>query len=693
MIKYIICAMLGSILMVPATSQTIDRTRPPKPQPAPVIKINDPQTFTLANGIQVLVVENHKAPKVTISYTIDRPPILEGNKAGLISMLSAMLSEGTMSRTKAVFDEEVDLIGASVNVSASGGSVNVLTKYMEKAVELMSDALRHPSFPAESLEKLRQQAIQGLKASEKDASAISNRVVNALNFGISHPYGEFETEQTFKNITLQDVKEAYSKYVTSDRSYLVFVGDINASQARSIATKYFAGWKGNKLQLNPPPLPSKQASAEIDVVDVPHAVQTVIKVTQPIDYRLNSPDYFAVLLANEILGGGFDSRLFNNLREKHGFTYGAYSSASNDRFGSGLFTASASVRTAVSDSAVVEFMNELKSIRSEKVSAVELQNVKNYLSGRFALSFESPATVARFALNIAIQKLPKDFYRTYLQKINALTAEDIQKAAEKYIPLNNVRIIMTGKASDFAPKLASLGYPVKYFDSYAKPVVASNAEAKKVDATVNAAGIIKKYLDAIGGEATVRAVNSLYVDFDASVQGMSLKGNLKRMNPNKELTTIVFNGNTVVKTVFDGEKGYTQMQGQKKDLDAEGISTKKDMGGVFRQLNYSQPGFKLSVDGIEKVNGEDAYKLTVTSASGKKTTEYYDLKSGLLKKVETIEKTEAGETPTTLEYKDYKKFGNILFPSAWVNQVGPQTVEITVKDLKINEAVSAADFQ
>ncbi|MEJ7767942.1 MAG: insulinase family protein [Chitinophagaceae bacterium] len=692
MIKYIFGALIFSMQLVPAFSQTINRTKPPAPQPAPVIKINDPQTFTLSNGIKVLVVENHKAPKVTITYTIDRTPILEGNKAGVIGLLGQMMNEGTKSRTKAVFDEEVDLIGASVNVYSSGGSVNTLTKYVEKAVALMSDALRNPSFSAASLEKLRQQSIQGLKSEEKNATTISNRVVQALTFGPTHPYGEFETEASYKNITLDDIKNAYAKYVTSDRSYLIFVGDINLARAKTIATRYFADWKGNKLTMSTPALPGKQATSELDVVDVPSAVQTVIKVTQPIDFRLNSPDYFPVLLANEILGGGADSRLYKNLREKRGYTYGAYSSASNDRFGSGLFTASASVRNAVADSAIQDFLNEIKAIRTNKVSADELQNVKNYLSGRFALSFENPSTVARFALNTAIENLPKDFYRTYLQRLNAVTLEQIQQAAQKYIPSNLVRIVVTGKAGDFSSKLARLGYPVKYFDQYAKPGAANNMEIKKVDASVNAAGIVKKYIDAIGGEAAVRAVNSLNIDFDASVQGMSLNGNLKRLNPDKELTTIAFNGNTVLKSVFNGENGYMEMQGQKKDMNAAEISSKKEMGGVFRQLNYNQQGFKLSVDGIESINGADAYKITVTSASGKKTTEYYDVKSGLLKKVESTEKTEAGETPTILEYRDYKKYGDILFPSAWLNLVGPQSIDITVKDIKINQAVVATDF-
>jgi len=691
MIKYLFCTLMCSIIMLTTISQTVDRTKSPKPQPAPAIKISDPQTFSLANGIKVLVVENHKAPKVTVSYTIDRTPVLEGSKAGVMGILGQMMNEGTLSKSKAVFDEEVDLMGASVDVNASGGSANALTKYSDKAVALMSEALRHPSFPAESLEKLRQQSIQGLKSNEKNALAISARVVNALNFGLSHPYGEFVTEETFKNITLADVKNAYSKYVTSDRGYLVFVGDINIAQAKVIATKYFADWKGNKLQLTSPNIPSKQTVSEIDVVDVPNAVQTVIKVTQPIDLRLSSPDYFAVLLTNEILGGGADARLFKNLREKHAFTYGAYSTSNNDRFGSGLFTASASVRNAVADSAVREFMTELKAIRSEKVTPEELQNVKNYLSGRFALGFENPATIARFALNIAIENLPKDFYRTYLQKINALTADDIQKAAQKYVP-STVRIIMTGKASDFSARLAGLGYPVNYFDSYAKPVSAIAAEIKKVDAGISAAGIIKKYLEAIGGEATLKAINSINVDFEVSVQGMALIGNLKKMNPNKETTTVSLNGNTVVKTVFDGQKGYMEMQGQKKDMETAEINNKKDMAGVFRQLEYSQPGYKLSVDGIEKISGQEVYKLTVSSPLGKKATEYYDVKTGYLKKTESTEFSAGTEIQLVIEYKDYKKFGSIMFASSWTSQAGPQTVDITVTAIKVNEAVVAGDF-
>jgi predicted Zn-dependent peptidase len=467
-----ICSfLLVSIFAIQAAAQPIDRSRPPVPGPAPVLNVLEADSFTLANGIKVLVVENHKAPKVQVSYTIDRTPFPEGKKAGLFEILGAMLKEGTVKKSKSEFDEETDLIGATVTIDANGGHTSALTKYFENAVELFAEALMYPSFQLEALEKNRAQLIQLLKANEKNTSAISGRVVNALNFGIAHPYGEFATEATYANITLEDVKNAYKKYFTPDRGYLVFVGDINAERARQLAQKYFGGWKGSKLTRLSPTVPATRKKSEINVVDVPNAVQTEITITHPISYRKNSPDYFALLVANEILGGGAQSRLFKNLREAHGFTYGAYSSVQHDRFGCGSFSATASVRNEVADSAVQELIRELQNIRQGKISAEDLKDVKNSLSGKFALSLEDPARVGQFALDIAIEKLPPDFYRNYLKRINAVTVEDIQNAARKYFQVDKARIIMTGKADDFRSSLARLGITVIDFDKYAKPVV------------------------------------------------------------------------------------------------------------------------------------------------------------------------------------------------------------------------------
>jgi predicted Zn-dependent peptidase len=460
---------VAALVVQASTAQQLDRSQKPKPGPPPVIKIADPVTFKLANGMTVFVVENHKLPKVTASYLIDAGPITEGSKAGVLGLLSGMMNEGTTSKTKVQFDEAVDQLGAEVNVSAGGGRVSALSQYFDKAFLLMAEALRTPSFPVASYEKLRSQTITGLKSKEKSATAISGRVVNALSFGLNHPYGEFATEKSITSITLDDVKAAYKNYVTPSRGYLTFVGGIDLKTAKILAIKAFGNWKGRSLKLPALANVNNPEKTEVDIVDLPSAVQSEITLINLIALPMNSPDYHAVLLANQILGGGPDSKLFKNLREKHGFTYGAYSKTGSGRFQS-AFTASASVRNEKTDSAVVEFMREIDVMRTEKVSPDVLQDAKNLFNGNFALNLENPAIGAGFASSILINGLPKDFYSTYLQKLTAVTSEDVLRVSQKYFLSEGIRIIIVGKAESFSPGLRNAGFPLKYFDNYAQPV-------------------------------------------------------------------------------------------------------------------------------------------------------------------------------------------------------------------------------
>jgi predicted Zn-dependent peptidase len=477
--KTIFIFIITALFVQAAIAQKLDRSKRPTPGPAPVITIADPVIYKLPNGITVLVVENHKLPKVSATFSIDAGPITEGSKAGVISILGGMLNEGTTTKTKVQFDEAVDQLGANVNVSASGGSSSALTRYFDSAFLLMSDALRNPSFPQSSFEKLKSQAITGLKSSERSAKAISGRVVSALSYGANHPSGEFATEQSINALTLADVKAAYQKYVTPSRGYLTFIGDIKPEKARELALKAFGDWKGTRLTLPVLPQVNNPAKTEIDIVDVPNAVQSEITVTNLITLPLSSPDYHAVLLANELLGGGADAKLFKNLREKHGFTYGAYSSIGAGRF-QNRFTANAAVRNEKVDSAVVEILKEIEVMRTQKVTAEDLQNTKNLYNGTFALGLENPARIASFASNILINGLPKDFYRNYLQKINAVTPDDILRVSKKYFNHANTRIVIVGKQEVVLPALNKLGYTVKTYDIYAKPVTAPAVVAAAV---------------------------------------------------------------------------------------------------------------------------------------------------------------------------------------------------------------------
>ncbi len=676
-------------------AQTIDRSKPPKPGPAPVIKIDDPAIFKLANGITVLVVENHKVPKVTADYYIDAGPVTEGNKAGILELMGGMLSEGTAKRNKAAFDEAVDRIGADVNLSSGGGSASSLTRYFDSAFMLMAEALQQPRFTQASFDKLKQQKLTAMKTEEKSTKAIAARVTNALLYGTNNPKGEFETAQSVTALTLADINATYKKYITPSRGYLTFVGDIKPAAAKALAEKTFANWKGSALALEQTPDAKDPAATEIDLIDVPNAVQSEIRVTNLVTLPLSSPDYFAALLANEVLGGGSTGYLFMNLREKHGFTYGAYSGVGSGRFQS-AFTASASVRNAKTDSAVTEFLQEINRIRTEPISAEQLQAAKAVYNGSFALGLEDASRVAGFARNIILNNLPKDFYRTYLQKINAVTPADVQRAAAKYFNYTNSRIVVVSKATDVNAGLVKLGYPVKIFDAYAKASATSGATTASI--TTDAKTIIGDYLKAIGGADAVAQVKSITSTGSMTVQGMQLTYAQKQMSPNRQLTTVSMGGNVVSKNVFNGTTGYQQQMGNKVDMTAEDIADTKAQTSLFEQADYlKNPAIKLQVAGTEKVGGADAYKVIISLPSGKTITEYYDIASKLLVKKEDT-KTAMGQTITTAtEFSDYKKTGNVMVPykaSVSVNagEVN-QSFDIIFSDFKINEGVSEADFQ
>ncbi|WP_025144027.1 M16 family metallopeptidase [Pedobacter jeongneungensis] len=687
---FIIAAV--SLLAQGISAQTIDRSHKPKPGPAPVISIGDPVIYKLTNGITVLVVENHKLPKISASYSIDAGPISQGTKAGIIALMGSMLNEGTATKTKVQFDEAVDQLGADVSASANGGSVPALTRYFPQAFALMAESIRKPAFPAESFEKLKSQTITGLKASEKSAKGISERVVNALAYGKNHPNGEFETEASVNSITLADVKTAYQKYITPSRGYLTFVGDISPEAAKALAEKAFGDWKGTALNLPVLTKVANPAKTEVDIINLSNAVQSEITVVNLIDLPMSSPDYFAVRLANEILGGGSDSRLYKNLREQHGFTYGAYANTGSGRF-QVKFSANAAVRNEKVDSAVVEFLKEINNIRTIKVTADELQNAKNLFNGSFALGLEDPARTASFASNILINNLPKDFYRTFLQKVNAVTTDDILRVTKKYFNHDNTRIVIVGKADAFAAGLTKAGFKTQVFDNYADPVKA----AEPISApTVTPAEIINKYIKAIGGEAAIKKITSLQLNGEMEMQGQKLTVTIKNMAPNLSSMEISMGGQTVMKQAFNGKTGYDMQMGQKVELTGNDLAEKKDDKGFGGQLYYAADGAKIESAGTAKVGTADAFKLNITSPSGHKKTEYYDIKSGLMLKTESTSTKGAIEISQSIEYSNYKKIGDILFPFSLTSSAstpqGSQEFLIIIKDVIINPPLKAEDF-
>jgi zinc protease len=456
----ILLILLSVTGIMPAQNRT-----QPKPGQPPVVNIKKPQSFILPNGLKVMVVENHKLPRVTYNLTLDNAPFAEGTKKGVDELCSNLIGNGSSKISKDDFNEEIDFLGANINFNSTGAYASALSKYAGRILELMSYGALYPNFTQEEFDKEKAKLLEGIKSQEKSVPAISNRVVDVLAFGKNHPSGEFMTEETINNVSLADVEANYNNYFVPENAYLVIIGDIKFNEIKPIVEKLFGSWKKKSTPKQNYPEPQNVAFTQINFVDVPNAVQSEISLVNTLNLKMNDKDFFPAAIATFILGGNFNSYLNMNLREKHGWTYGA-----NAVIGSGKYItklkSTSSVRNVVTDSAVVEFINEIKRIRTEKVSDELLNNVKAGYIGRFVMQVEKPQSIARYALNIETEDLPKDFYENYIRNISAVTPEQLLEAANKYFLLDNTRIIIVGKGEEVIPKLEQLKIPMFYFDKY-----------------------------------------------------------------------------------------------------------------------------------------------------------------------------------------------------------------------------------
>ena len=317
-------------------------------------------------------------------------------------------------------------------------------------------------------DKEKARMLEGLKSNEKSVPAVSSRVTEVLIYGRNHPFGEYLSEETLNNVTLNDIIENYNTYFVPGNAYLVVLGDVKTKDVKNQVEKLFGSWKPAKVPSVTYSDPKDVQYSQINFVDMPNAVQSEIAVVNVSNLKMTDKEYFATILANQILGGGGEGRLFLNLREAHGWTYGSYSSIGANKYTSS-FRATASVRNAVTDSAVIEMLNEIRKMRTDLVSEEDLKNAKAKYIGNFVMQIEKPSTVASYALRTETQNLPDDFYENYIKNVNAVTPEDIRNAAQKYFKSDNSRIVIVGKAADVLPGLESRNIPVNYFDKYGKP--------------------------------------------------------------------------------------------------------------------------------------------------------------------------------------------------------------------------------
>jgi predicted Zn-dependent peptidase len=672
-----------SSLFLTFIMQAQDRTQP-KPGPSPVIKIKKPEAFTLPNGLKVMIVENHKLPRVSFSLNIDNTPYTEGNKKGVADLTSSLIGNGSVKISKDAFNEEIDFLGADLNFYSSGASGSSLSKYSGRILELMAEGALNPKFTQEEFDKEKDKLIEGLKTQEKSVAAVAGRVQNVLAFGKSHPSGEFLSEETIKNVTLSDVENNYHTNFVPENAYLIIIGDVKFKQTKKAVEKLFGSW----AKATAPSLtytdPVNVQYSQINFVDMPNAVQSEISLQNTVNLKMSDKDYFATIVANQILGGDFNSYLNMNLREAHGWTYGARSSIGGSKYVS-TFRASTQVRNAVTDSAVVEFFKEIKKIRTEKVTEEMLANVKAGYVGKFVMQIEKPQTVAGYALRIKTQGLPEDFYENYIKNINAVTAEDVLAVANKYFLEDNIRVVIVGKGSEVISGLEKLKIPMFYFDKYGTPTEKPIMK-KPVPAGVTAKSVLDNYIKAIGGEKAVLAVKSLSTVAAGEIQGTALEMTSKVTSSNKLVVEMKAMGMTMMKQVVNDKGAYVSQQGQRKDLEGDKLAEAKASAMPFDELKLSQKT-GVTLDGIESFNGAEAYVI-----KDGKSTLYFDVKSGFKIGKAVVQEANGQKMTQISNFGDYKEVKGIKFPFKTSLSFGPQEIEFKTTEVKINEGVTDADF-
>jgi len=658
----------------------------PKSGPAPTIKIGKPESFQLKNGLKVMIVENHKLPRVSFTLTLDNAPYTEGAKKGVADLTSSLIGNGTKKISKTAFNEEIDFMGASINFSSNGASGNSLSKYSGRVLQLLAEGALSPNFTQEEFDKEKAKIIEGLKANEKSVPAVASRINDFLTFGKDHPNGEYVTETSIKNVTLADVEANYNSYFVPENAYLIIVGDVKFAETKKAVEKLFGSWKKAAAPVQTYAEPKDVGFSQINFVDMPNAVQSEVAVVNLVNLKMTDPDYFPALVANQILGGDFNSYLNMNLREAHGWTYGAGSSIRGDKRLT-KFEASTQVRNAVTDSTVVEIFKEYKKIRTEKVTDEMLASVKAGYIGRFVMQIEKPQTVAGYALRIQTQNLPADFYENYIKNINAVTADDVLRVANKYFLADNSRILIVGKGADVVPALEKLKIPILFFDKYGN-AVEKPVFKKEVPKGMTAKTVLDNYIKAIGGEKAVLAVKTIAMVGSTTIPQAPapLSFKYKTDVKGKLFIELTMGAMSALKQVVTEKGGFAIQQGQKMEYTGKDLEDMKAIATPILELNLlKNPA--VSLTGIEMFNGTEAYAL-----KNGKTTLYYDVKSGLkIADVDTIE--QGGQTMNkTNSYLDYREVKGVKVPFNLVQNIGIE-LNIKMSEVKINEGVTDADFQ
>src|SRR5256714_1931179 len=426
----------------------VDRSKPPELGPPPRVSLPPIITRQLANGLRLMIVEQHELPLADFALVVGSGGTADpAGKTGVANLTAQMLREGTTSRKSLEIADQTSFLGISLFPQASWESstlsLHTPTAQLDSALALFADVALHPSFPANEFERIKKNRLTELLQLRDQGPAIANLVFPAILYGNAHPYGSplSGTENTVTSLSTADLQSYYQANFKPNNATLIIVGDVNPGQIEQKINSLFGSWQRGDVPQLTYVEPPKSSATTIYLVDKPGAAQSSFRIGA-VGVPRSTKDYFALTVMNTILGGSFTSRLNQNLREARGYTYGA-ASRFDMRRAAGPFTASAEIVSAKSDSALLEFMKELNGIR-QSVPGDELSRAKRYLQLQLPGNFETTQQIAAALVPVALYGLPLDYYNNYVQSVENVTQADVNRVAQQYINPGSLAIVIVG---------------------------------------------------------------------------------------------------------------------------------------------------------------------------------------------------------------------------------------------------------
>ncbi|WP_162558639.1 insulinase family protein [Robertkochia solimangrovi] len=655
----------------------------------PTIEVS--RSLILSNGLKVIVIEDRELPKITYTLTLDNPLIPEDDQPGITALVHKMTGNGSENISKEEFENQIKQMGASFSFGLDKNVATGLSGNHDQILNLFSDALLHPNFTTEELEKIKAELITKIEEDQNHIEHTASDVANILAYGKSHPRSMRASAASLKSISLEDVQKFYHNYFVPANAYLTITGDISFEEGARIAEKNFSEW----AKATPPSFtfnaPKDPYYTQIAFIDMPGASKSRIIYENLIDLKMNQSDYPAVILANSILGRKGKGRLFRYLTETKGFTNNVTSHVGYSKKSMSTFQVRSTANPEDTENIIKAILEVLENMKETPVTDTELQQAQQSLIADMKKRRSNPVNRADQEVKIMTESLPSNFYADFEARILSVSLEDIQRAANTYFKSDRARIIVVGDGSDMLSALKSLKYknkpvPVKFYDRNGEPATEPKYTSEIPEGT-DANTILQKFIDSLGGRERLEEISSMYMSAEGKVQGMSMNMEIKKLS-GKYSMAMKMMGSTITKQVYNGESGYMIVQGNVEPMPEKMINELNITSNVFPELAMLNNNI-LKLDRVEMLDGRKTYVL---SGFGNKYM-YFDAKSGLKIKEETVVKSGNETIVSTTLMGDYREVNGIKFPYFLSQTTDNQEIEMNVQTLKLNEGVSDTDFQ